>query len=176
MAALNEALKRKALADIGGQRELKANLEDARRVQTVISPLKEIVAFSGLNSPIPGKSCRKFKHRLEFTSSHSSSLSTPLHMESTDKKILVPIDDDPSTTKAVSVAVNRAKSWMNAGLSVSMVLINLYSAFDVIGRQENDGKLAMDQAESFVSASGVRLGPSLKSSVVLGTRSPSSAS
>jgi hypothetical protein len=77
-------------------------------------------------------------------------------MQSSDKKILIPIDDDPSTTKAVSVAVRRAKEWMAEGFSVSIVLVNLYSEWDILGRDESNGKLAMDQAESFVTASGVR--------------------
>jgi len=77
-------------------------------------------------------------------------------MQSADKKILVPIDDDDSSLKAVSYAVNRALQFIQESKTVAFILVNLYSSWDVGGNQEREGKLSMDQAQSFAESSGVR--------------------
>lgn len=77
-------------------------------------------------------------------------------MLSSDFKILVPIDDDETTTVAVSWAVRKAKLLKEQGTSVAIALVNLYSSWDITGHQQNTGKLSMDLAESFVEQSGVR--------------------
>lgn len=79
-------------------------------------------------------------------------------MEIETKKILVPVDSDPTTLKAVRYATHKALEMQNSGTPYSLVLVNLYSSFDLTGSSERDGKLALEQAESFAEASGVRNG------------------
>lgn len=73
-----------------------------------------------------------------------------------ERRIMVPVDGDESSTKAVRYATQKTLEMQTSGVSVTMVLVNLYSSWDLTGSTQSDGKLSLDQAESYAEASGVR--------------------
>lgn len=77
-------------------------------------------------------------------------------MQTADVKIMVPVDGDDSSLKAVSLATKLALEKKKEGKTIAVVLVNFYSSWDISSNEENDGKLAIDQAESYVASSGVR--------------------
>ena len=77
-------------------------------------------------------------------------------MQSADVKIMIFIDGDDSSLKAIRFGTRMALDHKAKGSTVAVVLVNLYSSWDVSGNEERDGRLMMDQAESFAESSGVR--------------------
>lgn len=80
-------------------------------------------------------------------------------MEVSEKKILVAVDGDPSSLRAVRYATQKVLEMQSSGVSVSLLLLNLYSSWDWTGTAERDGRLSIDQAENYATSSGVRQSP-----------------
>jgi K+-sensing histidine kinase KdpD len=76
-------------------------------------------------------------------------------MQSADVKIMIFIDGDDSSLKAIRFGTRMALDHKAKGSTVAVVLVNLYSSWDVSGNEERDGRLMMDQAESFAESSGL---------------------
>lgn len=79
-------------------------------------------------------------------------------MGSLAKRLMVPVDGDETSIKAMRYATQKALEMQLSDIPVTMVLVNLYSSWDLTGAAEREGRLALDQAESFAEVSGVRNG------------------